>query len=70
MRPTQSEGKISDGDELLVDLRNCYVGLSAELQSRFGNLLRMSSEDLENLLCLVGQAVYKTNHKLQKIRSV
>jgi hypothetical protein len=61
VRSTLSKRKIYDGDELLVDLRNDGVGLSGELRSSFKNFFRMSSEDFENLMCLVGPAVQKKN---------
>jgi hypothetical protein len=57
--PTLSKRKIYEGDELLVDLRNDDVGLSGELRSSFKNFFRMSIEDFENLICLVGPAVQK-----------
>jgi hypothetical protein len=56
-----SKIKIYDGDEPLVDLRNGDVGLSGELRSSFKNFFRRSSEDFENLICLVGPAVQKIN---------
>ena len=61
VRPTLSKRKIYDGDELLVDLRNDDVGLSRELRSSCKNVFRMSSENFENLMCLVGPAVQKKN---------
>jgi hypothetical protein len=44
-----------------MDLRNDDVGLSRELRSSFKNVFRMSSENFENLMCLVGPAVQKEN---------
>ena len=44
MRPTLSKQKIYDGDELLVDLWNCYVGLSAELRWSFRNILECQAK--------------------------
>jgi hypothetical protein len=61
VRPTLSKRKIYDGDELLVDLRNDDVGLSGELPTSFKNFFRMSSENFENLMCLVGPAFQKKN---------
>jgi hypothetical protein len=55
MRPTQGKRKIYDSEKRTGDLRNDNVGLSEELLSVFKICSRMSSEDLENLICLVGQ---------------
>ena len=43
-----------------MNLQDDYVGLNGELRSTFKNFLRMSSQDFENLICLVGPAVKKT----------
>jgi hypothetical protein len=51
---TLSKRKVYDSDELLIDLRSDRIGLSGEMRSSVKNSFRMSSEDLENLKCLVG----------------
>jgi hypothetical protein len=68
-RPTLSKRKIYDGDEL-VHMRNDDVQLSGELRSSFKNFFRMSSEDFENLMCLVGPAVYKKNTNFRHVIGV
>jgi hypothetical protein len=40
VRPTLSQRKIYDSDELLIDLRNDEIGLSGELRSSFKNFQR------------------------------
>jgi len=64
-RPTSSEKKICDGLELLVDSRNewCCTDWKTviDFQVRY---FRMSREDFENFLCLIGPAVTKKKTNL------
>ena len=56
----RSELQLCNEHELLVSFQKYDIGLSGELRSSLQNLLRMSSEDFEHLLCRVGPAVKHT----------
>nr|CAH7744377.1 unnamed protein product [Callosobruchus chinensis] len=57
-------------NKLLVQLRADDIGLSGEIRSSFKNFLRMSTEDFENLICLVGPAVAKRHTNFRNAISV
>lgn len=57
-------------NKLLIQLRADDIGLSGEIRSSFKNFLRMSTEDFENLICLVGPAVAKRNTNFRNAISV
>lgn len=59
VRPTLQKRNEQGVDKLLMNPQNYDVGLNGELRSSFKNFLRMSSQDFENLICLVGPAVKK-----------
>lgn len=59
IRPTQQKRNEQGIDKLLMNLQDDDVSLNGELRSSFKNFLRMSSQDFENLICLVGPAVKK-----------
>jgi len=59
VRPTLQKRNEHGVDKLLMNLQDDDVGLNGELRSSFKNFLRMSSQDFENLICLVGPAVKK-----------
>lgn len=61
VRPTLQKRNEHGVDKLLMNLQDDDVGLNGELRSSFKNFLRMSSQDFENLICLVGPAVKKKN---------
>lgn len=65
MRPSLRKRDSHSINELIDDLREDDIGLSGEIRSSFKNFLRMSSEDFENLICLIGPAVAKrhTNYR-------
>lgn len=46
-------------NQLLMNLQDDNVSLNVELRSSFKNFLRMSSEDYENLICLIGPVIKK-----------
>lgn len=62
VRPTLQKRNEHGVDKLLMNLQDDDVGLNGELRSSFKNFLRMSSQDFENLICLVGPAVKKKKH--------
>nr|CAH7734864.1 unnamed protein product [Callosobruchus chinensis] len=59
IRPSLKMRESCSINKLLVQLRADDIGLSGEIRSSFKNFLRMSTEDFENLICLVGPAVAK-----------
>jgi len=61
VRPTLQKRNEQGVDKLLMNLHDDDVGLNEELRSSFKNFLRMSSQDFENLICLVGLAIKKKN---------
>lgn len=63
VRPTLQKRNELGVDKLLMNLQDDDVGLNGELRSSFKNFLRMSSQDFENLISLVGPAVKKKKSK-------
>lgn len=61
MKPILSKRQIYDSEKRLVDLWNDDDVLTGGRRSSFKNFCRMSTEDFENLICLVGPAVRKKN---------
>ena len=59
VRPTLRKRNAQGVDKLLMNLQDDDIGLNGELRSSFKNFVRMSSEDFENFICLVGPAIKK-----------
>lgn len=57
-------------EKLLADLRKDDIGLRGEMRSSFQNFLRMSSENFEDLIQVVGPAIYKRNTNYRNAISV
>nr|CAH7739463.1 unnamed protein product [Callosobruchus chinensis] len=57
-------------NKLLDQLRADDIGLIGEIRPSFKNFLRMSTEDFENLICLVGPAVAKRHTNFRNAISV
>nr|CAH7754101.1 unnamed protein product [Callosobruchus chinensis] len=72
-RVSKRQRRVFDGDfhmEFCDNLRADDIGLSGEIRSSFKNFLRMSTEDFENLICLVGPAVAKRHTNFRNAISV
>lgn len=46
-------------DKLLMNLQDDDVGLNGNIRYSFNNFLRVSSEDFQKLICLVGLGIRK-----------
>ncbi|XP_060879688.1 uncharacterized protein LOC132951765 [Metopolophium dirhodum] len=60
-KPTLQKRYLFGVDELLKNLQDDDIVLNGELRSSFKNFLRMSTEDFENLICLIRPAIHKQN---------
>nr|CAH7757347.1 unnamed protein product [Callosobruchus chinensis] len=70
IRPSLKMRESCSINKLLVQLRADDIGLRGEIRSSFKNFLRMSTEDFENLICLVGPAVAKRHTNFRNAISV
>lgn len=70
VRPTLQKRNVLGVDQLLINLQDDDVGLNGELRSSFKNFLRMSSEDFENLICLIGPAIKKEDTNWRRAISI
>lgn len=70
VRPTLRRRTSHGVENLISDIRKDDIGLSGEIRSSFTNYLRMSSEDFESLLQLVGPAIQKKNTNFRNSISI
>lgn len=61
VRPSLRQKGENVASKLLQDLREDDISIGGELRSSFKNFLRMSSTDFENLFCLIGPIISKSN---------
>lgn len=70
VRPTLRRRTSHGVENLITDIREDDIGLSGEIRSSFTNFLRMSNEDFESLLELVGPVIHKKNTNFRNSISI
>lgn len=70
IRPSLGKRNEYGIEKLLADLRKDDIGLRGEMRSSFQNFLRMSSENFEDLIQVVGPTIHKRNTNYRNAISV